>query len=275
MDEKLLKKWLLEKNEKDWLEFKGKWKLYQASGELVELQRDELLKDILGLANGNSHTIRKTKYLIIGVEDKGFDAQGMRILRNVDYKVPSQSDLMKWLKSVSSTAVAGLECEWVSFQGVNLYVITIPPTFNLHETMHELVTPNGTFQKHTVFMRQDEHIYPASVQDGITIQNLKHLYRQEIANPSAVRISAIVGGITAFFISKAKITLTQTAQPISETTKIIAFVIVGILIGIEFGWLSKIIRETSYDWRYMTLWQRVGLVATLLVLTIILVFIFR
>lgn len=58
---------------------------------------DELLKDILGLANGNSHFIRKTKYLIIGADNENFDEKGMRVLHDVDYKIPEQSDLVKWL----------------------------------------------------------------------------------------------------------------------------------------------------------------------------------
>jgi len=63
MDEKLLTKLLSERTEKDWLEFKSKFKLYKSDGALVEMQKDEFIKDILGLANGNSHIIRKTKYL--------------------------------------------------------------------------------------------------------------------------------------------------------------------------------------------------------------------
>lgn len=275
MDEKLLRKLLHERNEKDWLEFKGTWKLYQSDGKLVDKQRDELLKDILGLANGNSHTIRKTKYLIIGAEDKEFDAQGMRVLHDVDYKVPHQSDLAKWLQEASSVAVAGLECEKIPFQDVNLFVITIPATFGLHETTRELVTPSATFQKYTVFMRRDEHIGPASVQDGVTIQQLKHLYRQEIANPSASWIGAIAGGIIAFIVGAAKIKATQITPPISDTAITSIFVVLGIVLGAEIGWVSQTIRETQYSWRYMTPRQRIILFVILIVLAIVLFMIFR
>jgi hypothetical protein len=190
IEEKLLQKLLHERKEQDWYDFKRKLKLYDADEKLVDQQRDEFIKDILGLANGNSHIIRKTKYLIIGVDDKKFDDNDMRVLYDVDYKVPSQSDVNKWLNSASSPSIAGLECGLVPFQGVNLFVVTIPPTFNLHETTRELVTPGRTFHKYTVFMRQDENTVPASVRDGVTIQQLKHLHRQEIANPSSIWISA-------------------------------------------------------------------------------------
>jgi hypothetical protein len=65
MKEDSLSKLLHEPKEKDWFDFKSTLKLYQSDGKLVERQRDELLKDILGLANGNSHIIRKTKYLLV------------------------------------------------------------------------------------------------------------------------------------------------------------------------------------------------------------------
>jgi len=185
MDEKLLKKLLHEPKEQSWFDFKGSLKLYQSDGKLVEKQRDEFLKDILGLANGNSHIIRKTKYLIIGADDKKFDAEGCRILHHVDYRIPSHSDISKWLASVCRLAVVGLESEIVTLEECNLFVITIPPTFHLHETIRELKASGGTFQKHTVFMRQDENTVPASIEEGLTIKHLKQLHRQEIVNPSA------------------------------------------------------------------------------------------
>lgn len=60
MDEKMLRSLLREKNETDWLDFKRKWKLYDANGTLNTDERDELIKDVLGLANGNSRIVRKT-----------------------------------------------------------------------------------------------------------------------------------------------------------------------------------------------------------------------
>ena len=252
MNQKLLTKLLRDPKEKDWFDFKRKLKLYQSDGKLVETQRDELLKDILGLANGNSQIVRKTKYLIVGADDKKFDETGVRILHNVDYKTPSQSELTKWLSSASSPTIAGLECETVLCQGVNLFIITIPPTFNLHETTREL-NAKGHFNKHTVFMRQDEHTVPASVRDGVTIQQLKHLYREEIANPSSIRLGVIIGAIVAFMISGAKITIPEGSNlSISDGFVQTVLVTAGGILGAIIGMLSKQWHETRYDFRYMT-----------------------
>jgi len=45
----------------------------------------------------------------------------------------------------ASPAVAGLESELLPFQGASLWVITIPPTLEWHETNRELNAP-GHFQ---------------------------------------------------------------------------------------------------------------------------------
>ncbi len=257
MDEKLLTKLLHEHQEKDWLEFKGKLKLYQSDGTLVPQQRDEFIKDILGLANGNSHIIRKTKYLIIGADNENFDDNGCRMLHNVDYRVPSRNDIAKWLAGACAPAIVGLESETISFPGVDLFVVTIPPAFNLHETTHELKTPGGTFQKHTVFMRQDENTVPASVSEGITIQQLKQLYRQEISNPSAIWFGALVGGIVAFIIGGAKVKAGQSTIPFSDNFIQSFFTALGVFFGSSIGWITKQWNETRYAWRYMTLKQRI------------------
>jgi hypothetical protein len=268
MDEKLLTRLLRERKEQDWFDFKGSLKLYQADGKLVEKQRDELLKDILGLANGNSHIIRKTKYLVIGADNDKFDEKGIRILHNVDYKIPEQSDLVKWLNSVASPAVVGLESELIPFQGSNLWVITIPPTFELHETSREL-NASGHFQKHAVFMRRDEHTEPASVREGITIQQLKHIFRQEIANPSSWQIGAIVGGIVGFIVGSAKIREAQITPAISEGFLQLILIILGIFFGISIGWIARQLNEIRYDWRYMTLKNRIAFIVLILVMLVI------
>lgn len=91
-------------------------KLYQSDGKLAEKTRDELIKDIVGLANGNSHIVRKTKYLIIGVDDLVFDEKDYRKLHNVDYKVPPHNDLVKWLSAACSPVIVGLESDLLAYR---------------------------------------------------------------------------------------------------------------------------------------------------------------
>jgi hypothetical protein len=272
MDEKLLNKLLYEKNEQDWFDFKRKMEIYQSDGELVKKQRDELLKDILGLANGNSHIVRKTKYLIVGVDNENFEENGMRVLHNVNYKVPSQSEITQWLSGASSPAIVGIECESMKFQEVDLFIITIPPTFDLHETTREL-TASGNFQNHVVFMRQDEHTVPASVRDSVAIQQRKYLYRQEISNPPAIWIGIISGAIVALIIGGTKLNTSQAELNTSKWFVQFLFIVLGIFFGGATGYFSKQWNETLHDWPYMTKREKL-LISSIVLIVIVATIIF-
>lgn len=251
MDDKLLVKLLTSKKELDWLEFKQKWEIYDAKGKVVPHQRDEFIKDILGLANGNSHIVRETNYLIIGADNKKFDDNGRRLLYNVDYGVPTQSELATWLRDTCSPAIVGLKCECYPFDGFNLFIVTIHATFDLHETTREL-NGSGHFQKHTVFMRQDEHTVPASVRDGITIQERKHQYRQEVANPPSEWLGALVGGIVTLLLWGAESKVIQSDPGVSRSALGVIAVLAGAFLGSQIGSFTQEIDETRYSWRYWT-----------------------
>lgn len=259
-------------DEQDWLEFKRELKLFSV-GKVVEKARDEFIKDILALANGNSHTIRKTKYIIIGADNKQFDENGERVRYSVNYQVPTQSDIAKWLSKACSPAVVGMECEMVMYKDDCLFVITIHPTFDLHETTRELNTPGGTYREHTVLMRHDEHVFPASVRDGITIQQLKHLYRQEITNPPSIWIGAIVGGIIGFISSQATIRVIESRA--QENLVLAILTVISIFFGASIGIIAKWLNETRYDLRYMTWIQRVFLLFFIVAFIVIYVMVIR
>jgi hypothetical protein len=252
MDVKLLKSLLRQKDERDWLDFKRKWKLFDSTGRLNTVERDELIKDVLGLANGNSTSIRKTKYLIIGADDKRFDENGLRITYNVNYQVPSQSEIARWVNDACSPAVVGIETCHIPIDDKMLYVVIIPPSFELHETTRGLHA-KGRFSKYTTFMRQDEHTVPASERDRETMRQLKLLFRQEIANPPAIRFGAIIGGAIALIFYSAGY---QAMKALSGTMKILVDGLVatmGGIIGAEAGWIFREWNTARYDWRY---WPR-------------------
>jgi hypothetical protein len=271
MDDKLLKELLNNKKEEDRLEFKQRLEIYQSDGKISDFKRDEMIKDILGLANGNSHIIRETKYLIVGADNSKFDDNGIRALHDVSYGVPAQSEIIKWLNSACSPAIVGLECDIYPFNGVNLFIIVIPPTFDIHETTREL-NASGHFNKYTVFMRQDEHTVPASVRDGITIQRLKHLHRQEVANPSAGWLGAVIGGIVTLLLWGGESKITQTNSNLSISAIRIVAGSIGAFLGAEIGWLVQEFNSTRYAWRYWTNWKRLGFVVSMFILGTIIYF---
>lgn len=244
---------LKSKNEKDWFDFKLQLNTYNTSTQKwVDSERDELIKDILGLANGNSRIVKKNKYLIIGADDNRFDVDGMRQLQDVDYKVPTQSEITKWVNDSCTPAVVGIETMMVEVKGKRVYVISIPPTFELHETTRDL---KNKYHKHTVFMRQDEHTRPASVRDGVTIERLKLQYRQEIINPSAIKLGAAIGGVIGLLYYNSGLNHID----LTSAKGISVEIIVGasaVILGAEIGYAYREFKSSRYDWPYMSSWKR-------------------
>lgn len=272
MDEKLLRKLLKYKTEPDWLDFKRKLKLYNAEGKLAnEQDRDELIKDILGLANGNTHIIRKTKYLIIGADDGEFTEDGMRVLHDVDYKVPTQSQVNQWVNDACTPAVVGIECDFKEIAGKKLYIITIPPTFELHEIIRDLKAQRH-HSRHTVFMRKGEHTEAASVRDGIAIQQLKLLHRQETLNPPTIVFGALMSAVIALAFWDMGYRTPQLEQypPLVRIMFQIFVVILGGFLGGYAGWAYREFKTIQYDWRYLSIRQKILMgLASVLVLLII------
>ncbi|MEW6028375.1 MAG: helix-turn-helix domain-containing protein [Chloroflexota bacterium] len=271
MDEKLLRSLLRQKDEMDWFDFKRKWKLYDSNDALNTEERDELIKDILGFANGNSGIVRKTKYLVIGADDKQFDENGSRVTYSVDYRVPSQSDITKWVNAACNPSVVGIECDFATIDDKKLYVITIPPTFDLHETIREL-NAKKKFSKFAVFMRQDEHTVLASVRDGIIIQQLKAVFRQEIANPPAILFGAIIGATIAVMFYGAGYSATGMLEGTLRVLAKSLVAIIGAGLGAEAGWIFREWNTLRYDWRYWSRQKKAKVVIAITITFVIIAF---
>jgi hypothetical protein len=251
MDENLLNNLLKQKAESDWYDFKAKQELFDKNGKVIPKKRDEFIKDILAMANGNSSIIRENKYIIIGAEDKKFTDDGFRKLVDVDYKIPSNSRISKWLDSACSTSVVGIENKEIRIFGKKVWVVCIPPTFQLHETSRELTTHKTTHSKHTVFIRQNEHVAVASIGDGIAIQDLKHLHRQDIANPPSMWVGALTGGIVGW-ASWHTGYQTNSSPPSPTAYFLINLIIISftIFLGGQIGWIFKEFKQFKFDWAF-------------------------
>ncbi len=241
-DDELVFDLLRQHKEQDWFDFKRELRIFSTEGKgtprLNAELRDEFLKDLLGLANGNPHIIRKTKYLIIGADDKQFEDDGMRKIHPVKYRVPTESEIAAWLHTACTPAVTGITCRWVSVKGQDVYVISIPPTFDLHETTRPFKIGRSGFSPHTVFMRKGEHTVPASIQDGITIRELKLKYQRESTDPPAPVLGMIVGAVVATSFWNAGYRASKT----SGLGMLVSLGIVGVfggVIGFQIGGLWR------------------------------------
>jgi len=76
---------------------------------------------------------------------------------------------------------------------------------------------------------------PASVREGITIQQLKHVFQREIANPSALWVGVIAGGIVGFSIGGAEVSKAQLPPIFTDRMIQWFFTGLGVFSGISIG----------------------------------------
>jgi len=145
------------------LDFKRKLhKIFHSDEDYRKTQRDEFIRDILSLTNGNFGTAEQTGYLIIGVGDE-LKADGSRDLFNVGYLL-SPKQILQRVNSACYPPIPDIHCETVEVDGKKIFVVSIPPSPHLHRTLRELVTPTK-YPIGTVFIRRNEEIFPATPEE--------------------------------------------------------------------------------------------------------------
>jgi DNA replication protein DnaC len=130
---------------------------------------NEFIKDIISIANGNIGTATETGYLIIGAGNK-LKPDGTRDLKDVDTVKIKETQILDRVRSACEPRIPEINCELVSLDGKNLFVICIPPTPYLHKLTRDLHcsrknnTEFTTYNIHAVLMRRKdgEEIYVAT-----------------------------------------------------------------------------------------------------------------
>ena len=132
--------------------------------EEITLKKNELLKDIFSLTNGDIYSTKKTAYLIIGVDDKTkeickFDINNLA----KDYSLEKfKKELLQWLNNYAQPEFLALDMEFVD----EVLVISIPPRGSLISLSKDLKLKNkrGEYvdKKGTTYYRVGEDIRVAS-----------------------------------------------------------------------------------------------------------------
>jgi hypothetical protein len=125
---------------------------------------NELIKDILALANGNVGFSHLPGYLVIGASDAK-NTSGSRDLKDARGTPIKKRDLVAKINGVCNPRLPNLEFDWVELDGTKILVITIPPTPRLYETKTYLQVPKRRFQEQTVFIRCGDEILTAAQQE--------------------------------------------------------------------------------------------------------------
>lgn len=150
---------LLLQNEGLKLDFKREYQINKKapedfSGEewakLRDGQRDELIKDILALTNGNVGTHNQPAHLIIGAEDdKRRQPDGTRPLFDVTHLELERTFLISLVNGACQPPLPDLECEKIEIDGTTLIAITIPPSLQVHSTSRVLTPRSRSFDATT------------------------------------------------------------------------------------------------------------------------------
>ncbi|MBD2296461.1 tetratricopeptide repeat protein [Anabaena sphaerica FACHB-251] len=138
-------------------------KLYHHDKDYRKKQRDEFIRDILSLTNGNFGTADKIGYLIIGVGDE-LKTDGTRDLFNVE-RILNPKQILQRVNYACYPPIPDIHCESVKLDGNNIFLISIPPSPHLHRTTRELITPSSSYPAGTTFIRRNEEIYPATTEE--------------------------------------------------------------------------------------------------------------
>lgn len=172
------------------LDFKREYKLARTPPDGMDIdvqdwakyregQWNELIKDILALANGNIGTSGQKGILVIGVGDELMSNGARRLYDTSHLQLDTQQILAK-VNSASNPPFPDLICKRVDLNGKSICVITIPPSPHIYETTRQLNTfrldfddktrrltaiKDKSYTAQTVFIRRGENIYPATDQE--------------------------------------------------------------------------------------------------------------
>ncbi len=138
-------------------------KLKHSDKDYAKQQRDEFIRDILSLTNGNVNTAEQKGYLIIGVGDE-LRPDGTRDLFDVSNPL-NPKQILPRVNSACDPPIPDVHCETVEIDGKNIFVVSIPPSPHLHRTRRDLTTPSKTYPAGTVFIRRNEEIFPATPEE--------------------------------------------------------------------------------------------------------------
>jgi len=150
---------LIEQGENAKVDFKREWYWNDNMPKHIkETHKNELIKDIIALTNGDIYSTNKTAYLIIGIDDEtkepyNFDKTAILPLDKL------KQQLLTLLNNYAQPEFLALDIELVD----EVLVISIPPRASLISLSKDLkLKNNNTDKKGTTYYRVGEDIRVAS-----------------------------------------------------------------------------------------------------------------
>ncbi|MEM7342644.1 MAG: RNA-binding domain-containing protein [Chloroflexota bacterium] len=260
---------LLNQNESATLECKREWyKMNRSmSPEGWKRERDEMIKDILSLANGSATTVGEKAYLIIGASDT-LNPDGSRDLFDVDTTQIDKGAILKTVNSACDPPLEDIEVIPLELNGKQLVIITIWPTPTLIETTRTLILSKTKYHEHVVFTRRDEHIGVASIREREAIVKLKQIHHAESRKVSPLKYGILVGAISG------AIALASAANADADTSltnftifviRLLLGAILGTFIGGLVGWNALNYIDINYELNFYSKRQKYIFIAVVII----------
>ncbi len=241
---------LINRPEGPTLEFKREfYALDDPKQEKKKRQKDEMLKDLLALANGSTDTAGDIAYLIIGVSED-ISPSGERVIYGVPDGLPDGNDLLKMVRAVSEPPVPHILTEYMPVGEQKVYVITIPPSPYLHETKRKFETSDCEYSPYTVFFRRNSMVDIANYRERKALEDLKTFRASERASISNVLVGALIGSLlSGSFLGRnaEKVTGKPISKPVSWGTGIVMGGLIGGALAYDLKNFHEIIRDIRYQ----------------------------
>ena len=256
---------LLRQQESPTLDFKREWyKIDDPDTSTKNRQRDELVKDVLALANGSANTAGETAHLIIGI-DESQDTEGERSLYSVDDlgELPKlRKQILQMIEKACDPALEDIELEIIPLDGKSILVVTIPPSPHLHETTRELKGSSRTYSEHIVFTRHGESNGIASMRERAAILQLKQIRFNESRNVPPVPFGAAIGALFGGLLTMAVADKTIGNAP----GRVVGFIMGTVLFGLSGAGVGSLYRELVSTKR---VWHRLPIPVRLIIVLIV------
>ena len=231
------------------LEFKREWYAIDSrDAEAKSRSRDELVKDVVSLANGSPSTAGDVAYLVIGASDGVGDDGQRQLFDAIDFEPAGVGRrILGIVSSASSPAFTDITFDVLKVESKRLGVITIHPTAHLHETTRVLRASEATYTQRTAFIRVGDSTMVASSEDREAISRHKRHRSKEYGRVSPVTFGAFLGAVLG---ATSGATLgRQSGAAFSGRLgyAVAGFVVFGLL-GLGLGWSTRQYLEMRRDW---------------------------
>jgi hypothetical protein len=238
---------LLTQDESPVLDFKSEIHRIDDENQNVRKQAiDELIRDILALANANTVFAGEIAHLVYGAADK--KVNGKRELFDVGEHRLSASRILDWVNAACDPKIENLSCEEVIEDGKCLLLITIYPTPYIHETTRRLQPKaDKVFSERTAFVRREQKIGVATQKERETILQIKRFRFDQKRNPPGVPFGVLLGGFVGSTLGYG---ITKNYDKLPKTTELPATSsVAGGLFGAIIGWSSAATYKDFYEIR--------------------------